>query len=90
MARRVFFTVLALVLAFSAFYSADAAPEVNLFAVLFLFSAFVVWFCWHDIQAGYAYLEDSGVPRFETSGLMAIRFAPLHLRELAGKRRRRA
>ena len=87
MARRVLFTVIALLLALSAFDGADPTPDVNLFGVLFLFIAFVVWFYWGDMQAGYAYLEDSGVPRYERTGLMFIRFAPMYLRELTRKRR---
>jgi hypothetical protein len=90
MVRRVFYTMLALLLSGSAFCNADPQPDVNLFGVLFLFVAFVVWFYWNDIQAGYAYLEDSGVPRHETTGLMFIRFAPMYLRELTGKKRRKA
>src|SRR5260370_22207203 len=89
MARRVLFTIIALVLATSAFYSADSTPDVNLFGVLFLFFAFIFLFCWHEIQAGYSYLEDAGVPRYETSGLMFLRFAPIYLRELTAKKRRR-
>ena len=88
MARRVIFTIAALLLAGSAFDNADPQPDINLFGVLFLFLAFVVWFCWDDIQAGYSYLEDSGVPRCERTGLMFIRFAPMYLRELTGKKRR--
>jgi apolipoprotein N-acyltransferase len=88
MARRVLFTIIPLLLAVSAFYGADPTPDVNLFGVLFLFFAFIVWFCWHDIQAGYSYLEDAGVPRYETSGLMFLRFAPMYLRELTAKKRR--
>jgi hypothetical protein len=90
MARRVFYTFLSLALAGSAFFNADPRPDINLFGVLFLFSAFVVWFCWEDIEAGYAFLDDRGRPRGEASGLMLIRFAPMHLRELTGKKRRRA
>jgi len=90
MIRRVFFTTLALVLAAKAFFSADPTPDVNLFGVLFLFCAFVVWFCWEEIAAGYAYLDDSEVPRNKTCGLMFIRFAPMHIRELTGKKSRRA
>src|SRR5260370_34402842 len=89
MARRVVFTIISLLLATCAFYNADPTPDVNLFGVLFLFFAFIVWFCWNDIQAGYAYLEDAGVPRYETSGLMFLRFAPMYLRELTAKKRRR-
>ena len=90
MARRLFFTVGALFLSVAAFYGADPAPSINLFGVLFLFVAFVVWFFWKEIQAGYSYLEDSGVPRYEPTGVMFIRFAPMHIRELTGKKRRRS
>ncbi len=88
MARRMLFTIIALLLAACAFYSADPAPDVNLFGVMFLFFAFISWFCWDEIQAGYAYQEDRGAPRHQTS-LMFIRFAPMYLRELAGKNSRR-
>ena len=90
MARRLFYTILALLLAVTAFYGADPSPGVNLFGVLFLFCAVVVWFFWDDILAGYAYLDDSGVPRYEPTGMMFIRFAPMHIRELTGKKRRRS
>ena len=89
MARRALFTLIALLLAAHAFCYADPAPDVNLFGVLFLFFAFIVWFCWGEIQAGYAYLEDRGAPTHPTS-LMFIRFAPMYLRELGGKKDRRA
>ena len=88
MARRLLFTVLAVVLAGAAFYGADPQPDVNLFGVVFLSFAYIAWFGWRDIEAGYAYLDDSGVPRYENSGLMFIRFAPMYLRELTGKKRR--
>jgi hypothetical protein len=88
MVRRVLFTVLALLLSAGAFFGADPAPDVNLFGVLFLFFAFIAWFCWQDIQAGYAFLEEAGIPRYESSGLMFIRFAPMYLRELTRKSRR--
>jgi len=87
MARRVLFTTIALLLALCAFGTADPAPDVNLFGVLFLFFAFIVWFCWQEIQAGYSYLEERGTPRLETS-LMFIRFAPMYLRELTRQNRR--
>lgn len=90
MARRVFFTGVALLLAVAAFCGADPEMDVNLFGVLFLFAAFVVWFGWDEIQAGYAYLEDQGRPRKVPSGLMFIRFAPMLLREVTGKKSRRA
>jgi hypothetical protein len=89
MARKVFLTALALSLAGAAFAGADPSPDVNLFGVLFLFFAFVAWFCWDDIQAGYSYLDECGVAREPPSGLMFIRFAPMHLRELAGRMNRR-
>jgi len=89
MIRRVIFTVLALALALGAFSGADPQPDVNLFGVLFLFFAYIVWFCWWDIQAGFSYIDDTGVPRYENSGLMMIRFAPMYLRELTGKKVRR-
>ncbi|HVB18528.1 MAG TPA: hypothetical protein VNF04_18515 [Stellaceae bacterium] len=90
MVRRVFYTFLALALAGSAFDNADPKPDVNLFGVLFLFMAFVVWFYWHDIIAGYSYLDEGRAPRYERTGLMFVRFAPMYLRELTGKKRRRA
>jgi len=90
MVRRIFYTSLALALSGSAFCNADPQPDVNLFGVLFLFMAYVAWFYWGEIQAGYAYLEESRVPRDHGSRLMLLRFAPMYLRELTrGKRRRR-
>ena len=89
MARRLLFTGIALLLSAAAFAGADPAPDVNLFGVMFLFIAFIVWFYWKDIEAGYSYLEEAGVPRYESSGLMFIRFAPMYLRELTGKKRKR-
>jgi hypothetical protein len=91
MVRRVFYTMLALLLAGSAFCNADPQPDVNLFDVLFLFVAFVIWFCWSEIQAGYSYLEENRrVPGYESTGLMLIRLAPMYLRELTGQKRRKA
>jgi hypothetical protein len=90
MFRRVFFTGLALVLAGAAFDGADPQPDVNLFGVLFLFCAYIVWFYWNEMRAGYLHIDDSGMSRFEGSGLMMIRFAPMYLRELTDKKRRRA
>lgn len=80
MARRVFFTVAALLLAGSAFANADPHPDINLFGVLFLFCAFVAWFCWDDIQAGYAYFDESGAsPHCQGTPIFA-RLAPfMHL-----------
>lgn len=90
MARRVFYTALALVLAASAFCTADPKPDVNLFGVMFLFFAYVVWFYWEDIQAGYAYLDDRGTPRREGTELMFLRFAPMHIRDFIAKQLRRS
>jgi hypothetical protein len=87
MARRALFTILAVVLAGAAFDGADPAPDINLFGVLFLAVAYLVWFHWHEIEAGYAYLDDDAA-RPPASGLMLIRFAPMHLRELARRTRR--
>ena len=89
MARRVMFTIAALLLAGSAFDNADPQPDINLFGVLFLFFAFIVWFCWNDIQAGYSYLDESPTPHRRHSALMFTRVMPLaHLRDLAAKQRR--
>jgi len=90
MLRRIFYTVLFLALGGCAFYSADPQPDVNLFGVMFLFFAFVVWFYWDDIQAGYACFDEVRAPRSVRSDLMLIRFAPMYLRELTRKRHPRA
>jgi apolipoprotein N-acyltransferase len=89
MARRVFFTIVAVLLALGAFDGADPTPRINLFGVMFLFFAFVVWFYWEEIQAGYAYLDDDGAPRPAPCGLMFVRFAPMYLRELTARKNRR-
>lgn len=89
MARRVFFTILAVLLALGAFDGADPTPRINLFGVMFLFFGFVVWFYWAEIEAGYAYLDDNGAPRAVPCGLMFVRFAPMYLRELTGRKNRR-
>ena len=87
MARRIFFTIAALLLAGSAFGNADPQPDINLFGVFFLFFAFIAWFCWDDIQAGYAYLEESGAPHRHHGTLLFTRVAPLmHL--ITGQKRR--
>ena len=90
MLRRIFYTVLFLALGGCAFYNADPQPDVNLFGVMFLFFAFVVWFYWDDIQAGYACFDEVRPPRSLRSDLMLIRFAPMYLRELTAKKRPRA
>jgi hypothetical protein len=86
MARRILFTVAALLLAGSAFGTADAQPDINLFGVFFLFFAFIAWFCWDDIQAGYAYLEERGTPQGHQTTLLMTRAAPL-LHLIAGRSR---
>jgi hypothetical protein len=89
MARRVFFTVLSLVLAAAAFLNADPSPDINLFGVLFLFFAFIAWFHWGDIQAGYAYQAERREQANTRIPLMLVRLGPMLIRELvAGKRRR--
>ena len=87
MARRMFFTILALLLAGSAFDNADPQPDINLFGVFFLFFAFIAWFCWDDIQAGYAYLEESRAPERERGALVFTRVAPL-MDMIIGRKRR--
>jgi hypothetical protein len=89
MARRVFLTLLFLFLAGAAFAAADPRPDINLFGVLFLFVAFVAWFCWDQIEAGYSYLDECGASRGILSGVLLIRFAPMHLRELTRVKHRR-
>ena len=44
MVARVLLTFLTVLLAAGAFSNADSVPDVNLFGVLFLFIAFIVWF----------------------------------------------
>jgi hypothetical protein len=90
MLRRLFYTVFFLAWAGCAFCNADPKPDVNLFGVMFLFFAFVVWFCWEDIQAGYAFLDDHKAPRRDGAGPVLVRFAPMYLRELIGKKPRRS
>ena len=88
MARRMFFTILSLVLAAAAFLSADASPDINLFGVLFLFFAYVAWFTWGDIQAGYAYQAERR-EQTNTIPLMLVRLGPMLIRELVVRKRRR-
>ena len=90
MVRRVLFTILALVLAAAAFFGADPAPDVNLFGVVFLIFAFIVWFHWKEIQAGYAYHADSGDKGNAHIPLMVVRLGPMLIRELVVRKRRRA
>jgi hypothetical protein len=87
MLRRSFFTIVALLLAGGAFRDADPQPDINLFGVFLLFFAFIAWFCWDDIQAGYAYLEESGTPHRQHSALLFTRVAPL-MHMITGKKRR--
>jgi hypothetical protein len=87
--RRLLFTGIFLLLAGSAFSGADPVPDVNLFGVLFLFFAYVIWFNWKDILAGYSFLDEAGLIRQQISRLIVIRFAPMYVRGLAGKKGRR-
>jgi len=89
MVGRVFFTVLALVLATAAFLGADPSPDVNLFGVVFLFFAFVAWFSWSDIQAGYAYQAERREQSSTTIPLMLVRLGPMLIRELVVRKRRK-
>ena len=76
MAARLFFTILSLILAVSAFRGVSTAPAgVNLFVVLFLFIAVIVWFDWGSIGEGYSFLAENG----EHSRVhpMLIRLGPL-------------
>ena len=90
MARRVFFTVVSLALAAAAFLSADPSPDINLFGVLFLFFAFIAWFHWRDIQAGYSYQAERREQANTTIPLMLVRLGPMLIRELAARKRRGA
>jgi apolipoprotein N-acyltransferase len=90
MARRLFFTILSLILAVAAFSGADPTPDVNLFGVLFLFFAFVAWFHWKEIQAGYAYHAERGEKTSAAIPLMVVRLGPMLIRELVVRKRRRA
>ena len=90
MVRRLLFTTLALFLAAAAFSGADPVPDINLFGVLFLFFAFVIWFYWKEIQAGYAYHADRGEQTNTTIPLMVVRLGPMLIRELVVRKRRRA
>jgi hypothetical protein len=76
LAARVFFTILSLLLAIAAFCGASAEPAgVNLFVVLLLFIAVIVWFDWGSIRDGYSFLAENGEhPRVHP---MLIRLGPL-------------
>jgi len=88
MARRLFFTVVSLVMAAAAFLSADASPDINLFGVLFLFFGYLAWFHWHDIQAGYAYQAERREQSSTSLPLMLVRLGPMLIRELVIRKRR--
>ena len=77
MAARIFFTLLSLGLAAGAFCGgASAAPAgVNLFVVMFLFIAVIVWFDWGSIREGYSFLDENGEQR--PVNPMLIRLGPL-------------
>jgi hypothetical protein len=83
-AVRLFLTVGALSLAVGAFCGAGPAPVgINLFGVLFLFVAYVVWFEWGAIREGYSYLgESGGRGRFD---LMFVRLGPVIIKKLGRK-----
>ena len=77
MAARVFFTILSLGLAAGAFRGSSAAAPagINLFVVLFLFIAVILWFDWGSIREGYSFLAENGEhPRVHP---MLIRLGPL-------------
>ena len=80
MALRLFFTILALLLALGAFCGAGPAPAgINLFGVLFLFIGWIIWFQWGNIREGYSYLdENGGRGRLD---LMFVRLGPLILKK---------
>jgi hypothetical protein len=76
MAARIFFTILSLGLAAGAFCGAAPAPAgVNLFAVMFLFIAVIVWFDWGSIREGYSFLAENDEHRRVNP--MLIRLGPL-------------
>jgi hypothetical protein len=81
MAARLFYTVVALLLAFGAFYGAGPVPAgINLFGVLFLFVAWIIWFEWGEIREGYSYLGETGGRR--RLDLMFVRLGPVIIRRL--------
>lgn len=77
MAARIFFTILSLLLAAGAFCGgASATPAgINLFVVMFLFIAVIVWFDWGSIREGYSFLDENGEHR--PVNPMLIRLGPL-------------
>ncbi len=78
MAARILSTMIALLLAGGAYFGmAPAAPGVNLLFVLFLFAAFVLWFEWESIAAGYSYLREREAPRGGSVPFPLIRIGPL-------------
>jgi hypothetical protein len=81
MAARLVLTAVPLLLAFGAFCGAGPVPAgINLFGVLFLFAAWLVWFEWGSIREGYSYLEESGGRgRLD---LMLVRLGPLMIKKL--------
>jgi hypothetical protein len=83
-AARLFLTVGALLLAVGAFQGAGPAPAgINLFDVLFLFAAYIVWFEWGAIREGYSYLgESGGRGRFD---LMFVRLGPVIIKKFGRK-----
>lgn len=55
MAARIFFTCLALISALAAFCdgAASSAGSPNLFGILFLFVAIIVWYEWPTVHDGF-------------------------------------
>ncbi|MGH7053342.1 MAG: hypothetical protein ACREFA_05945 [Stellaceae bacterium] len=67
---------MSLTLAVGAFRGDSAAPAgVNLFVVLFVFIAVIVWFDWGSIGEGYSFLSENGEHRRVHP--MLVRMGPL-------------
>ncbi len=78
MVARILSTLVALGLAGGAYFGvAPAAPGVNLLFVFLLFVAFLLWFEWETIEAGYSYLDEGEGPSRRDLLLPLTRFAPL-------------
>ena len=81
MVFRLFFTILALLLALGAFCGVGPAPAgINLFGVLFLFAGWIIWFHWRDIREGYSYLDENG--ERGRLDLMFVRLGPVIFKSL--------
>jgi hypothetical protein len=78
MAARIISTLIALLLAAGAYFGvAPGTPGINLVFVLFLFVAFILWFEWESIEAGYSYLREREGPRGKGLQFPLTRLAPL-------------